>query len=159
MNCSEARKLIPLFSGDDLEAEEVGALESHLASCPRCREFLEACRADRDAVASLREQGPGPLGAEEFWAGVKAKLEPDIRKRRAHVVLHRTLRAVTAAAVLLIALTFLVRLAPEGPAPPPVRNVESVGTLREPVGLETDERSLEMEECELCIDTNRKFDF
>jgi len=162
MKCSEARKFIPLSAGGDLEQSEEKLLEEHLASCEKCRAFLDACKSDRGLVGALREQGPQPPEFEEFWAGLKEKLRPETSRRRAHLVLHRVLRVVTAAAVLLIVVTFLWHLEPETlnpPQPQPLPRVESVGDVREEMKLETQEQGLEMEECELCIDTNRKFDF
>lgn len=157
MNCSEARKLIPLSTTGDLEPDEAKLLEAHLASCQSCRVLLEACRADHRLIASLREKGPRPPEFGEFWTGLKKKLEPELRKRRARVVFHRVLRGVTAAAVLLIAVTFLVNF--ESEKPPVPAPVESYGTVHEEVNLEKNQQGLEFEECELCVETNREFDF
>jgi predicted anti-sigma-YlaC factor YlaD len=162
MKCTEARKMIPLYAGDDLEPHETSQLEEHLATCEKCRALLDACSKDRELLASLREKGPQPPDFTEFWAGLKEKLRPETRRRRAHLILHRVLRAVTAAAVLLIVVTFLWHLGPETQIPQrpiSVDRVESVGSSYEEAKLETEEQGLEMEECELCIDTNRKFDF
>ena len=162
MKCAEARKMIPLYAGDDLEPHETSQLEGHLATCGKCRAFLDACKSDCGLVGSLRGQGPQPPEFEEFWAGLKEKLRPETRRRRARLILHRVLRAVTAAAVLLIVVTFLWHLGPETQIPQrplSVDRVESVGSSYEEAKLETEDQGLEMEECELCIDTNRKFDF
>ena len=164
MKCSKAKKLITLHAGDDLDPEEAKLLEKHLFTCVKCRALLAACRTDRELVAALREQGPEPPAFGEFWTRLKVEIEPEVRKRKARVVLHRVLRGITAAAVLLIVVTFLASLGHENGVELPFEEStrELFGSLREEVNLEKAEkgqRGLELEECELCVDTNRKFDF
>jgi anti-sigma factor RsiW len=160
MNCSEVRKLIPLFAGGDLEPDESGRIEEHLASCKECSSFLDAFRADRELLGSLREKGPGPPVFGEFWSGLRRKLEPEVRRHRNRVFAHRVLRAVTAAAVLLIVVTFLVSFEEESPVrPPQPSKVELMGTLHEMVEPEKKQQGLELEECELCVDPARQYDF
>jgi predicted anti-sigma-YlaC factor YlaD len=160
MKCSEVRKLVPLCAGGDLEPDEAKLVQEHVASCENCRALLDACSADRKLVASLRGRGPQPPGFANFWARLREKLAPEIHRRRVRLVAHSVLRVVTTAAVLMIAVTFLWHLRPEAPVarPEPVM-VEPVGTLHEEVKLETKQQGLELEECELCVDTSRKFDF
>lgn len=162
MKCNEAKKLIPLSTTGDLEPAEASALDEHLASCETCRALLEACRADHALIASVREKGPRPPEPGEFWNGLKKKLEPELRKRRAHLLIHRVVRGITAAAVLLIAVTFLVNLNPEKPASLSPQVEKSVESVREECYTEKDQKNqqgLEFEECELCVEPNREFDF
>ncbi len=64
MTCSEARRLLPLFTGEDVSAEDAQALSRHLAGCPSCsreeaalRKALERVREARPEVdAALREE-------------------------------------------------------------------------------------------------------
>jgi predicted anti-sigma-YlaC factor YlaD len=168
MDCSEARKLITLKAGGDLEPGEAAELDTHLDTCEGCRALLAAYSADRGLLGSLREQGPEPPSHDEFWASLKTKLEPEVRKRRVHRVTLKVLRVVTAAAVLLIAVTFLVHIGYESPeiiAPPPgggrppVETTNTVGSAREEVTVEKDQPGLELEECELLADSNPQYDF
>jgi predicted anti-sigma-YlaC factor YlaD len=167
MNCSEAKKLITLKAGGDLDAAECGELDAHLETCASCRALLDAYRADRELLGSLRGKGPEPPSHDEFWAALKPKLEPEMRRRRVHLVTLRVLRAVTAAAVLLIAVTFLLHLGKETPntmnkptgrqTPVETRNV--TGTSHEEVTVEKNQPGLELEECELLADSNPQYDF
>jgi hypothetical protein len=48
MRCTHAEKLIPLFAGDDLPAQETDALRRHLKSCARCRRLAAEFEESRD---------------------------------------------------------------------------------------------------------------
>ncbi len=168
MNCSEAKKLITLRAGGDLDPGESRELDAHLETCETCRALLDAYRTDRELLGSLRGKGPEPPSHEEFWAALKPRLEPEVRRRRVHRVTLRVLRVVTAAAVLLIAVTFLLHLWDEAPkdiinggggSPPPVETTNTVGSAHEEVTVEKDQPGLELEECELLADSNPQYDF
>ena len=161
MNCSEARKLVTLYAGGELEADESAAVREHLASCVRCRALAEAFLGDRLLVASLREWGPGPPEAGEFWAALRERVEPEMRRRRVRALLHRTLHAASIAAVFVLTVTFLLDFGSDTgvtpPAPAPTAHV--AGTVREEVSIEGDFRALELEECDLAGDASPRFDF
>lgn len=168
MNCSEARKLITLKAGGDLDSGESRELDAHLERCETCRALLNAYSADRELLGSLRGKGPKPPSHEEFWAALKPKLEPEVHKRKVHRVTLRVLRAVTAAAVLLIAVTFLFHIVDENPtviAPPPggkkapIPTTNTVGSAHEEVNVDKGQPGLELEECELLADSNPQYDF
>lgn len=162
MNCKEAKKLLALAAGGDLEAREQEALDEHVACCESCCVLLESYRTDRELIGSLRRAGPEPPEFEQFWAGLKEKLNPELRKRRLHVVVHRVIRAVTVAAVLLIVLTFIWHLDTGGPTKvpkPPDPKKKVSGPFHEQVEPPGDGQELELEECELCVDSSRMFDF
>jgi anti-sigma factor RsiW len=168
MKCNEARKLITLKAGGDLDPGESGQLDTHLETCEQCRALLDAYCADLRLLGSMREKGPAPPSHEEFWAALKPRLEPEVRKRKVHRVTLRVLRAVTAAAVLLIAVTFLFHLGDKSPeiiVPPPgsgespTETTNTVGSAREEVTVEKDQPGLELEECELLADSNPQYDF
>lgn len=162
MNCAEAKKRITLLAGGDLEPDERALLETHVSSCEKCRALLEACRADLELVGSLREAGSETPSFDEFWGRLKNRLEPETRKRRSRILFHRVLRGVTAAAVLLIAVTFLVNLGHEDPVRPPQMPTEKhevVASPYEEAQTEQKHKGMELEECEVCSDTNRPYDF
>jgi len=48
MKCTHAEKLIPLFAGDDLSAQESDALRQHLESCANCRRLAAEFEESRD---------------------------------------------------------------------------------------------------------------
>jgi RNA polymerase sigma factor (sigma-70 family) len=51
MTCRKARKLLPLFAGDDLGPRRTQAVRAHVDACPACRRELEEIR---DALAHSR---------------------------------------------------------------------------------------------------------
>lgn len=73
MNCSRARKFLPLYAGADLSAEKARRLERHLARCANCRkesgEFRAALAGVR-AVADL-DTLDWPEGE---WKGLMARV-------------------------------------------------------------------------------------
>jgi hypothetical protein len=48
MNCTQIEKLIPLYSGGDLSAEEETAVREHLASCDQCAGIAGEYEESRD---------------------------------------------------------------------------------------------------------------
>jgi hypothetical protein len=53
MRCTHAKKLIPLFAGDDLPAREADALRRHLESCANCRRLAAEFEESRDWLLRL----------------------------------------------------------------------------------------------------------
>jgi anti-sigma factor RsiW len=51
MTCRKARKLMPLFAGDDLGPQRTQAVRAHVDTCPACRRELEELRT---ALARFR---------------------------------------------------------------------------------------------------------
>jgi len=157
MNCSDAKKLLTLFAGGDLEEAEFTRVNEHVASCPECGKLLASLRADRELVASLKSSGPEPPSFGEFWDGLSEKLAPEARRRLLRKYLHRAVRAATVAAVLLVAVVFLFHVGDDKKQP--VESSVEEGVIWIESQTENQQPGLELEECELCVDSNREYDF
>ncbi|MHC4597405.1 MAG: hypothetical protein ACYS47_00215 [Planctomycetota bacterium] len=107
MDCSEARKAIPLAVGGD-EPQDERELRSHLDACTACRGEWETYVRLRE---TLREAGagPAPVGDDEFLRGVyrRAWEDPNARTGVANG-LRWVLRASAAAAVVVSLVVALV---------------------------------------------------
>lgn len=60
MNCDAVRERLALWAGGDLPADELAAVDDHLAECPACRAEAEAWRADRERMIELAKMDAGP---------------------------------------------------------------------------------------------------
>jgi len=166
MDCRQARKLIPLGSGGDLEPEEQERLERHLMLCPDCSRLWKRYRQDRKSTALLRS----PVLAEDVRARLARRRRVLTRSRGMEVWMK-----VVAAACLAFALTlFLANLAfnrsgesppgDRGPAPlqPVTNTVEIPGGAYERVRVKggTDAARVRFERCNVleAADT-ASFDF
>lgn len=95
MLCSEALDCIMLFLDKELDSQNEALLKDHLKECEECRKEYELLRS---ILIKSSEIGKNP--PEELREGVMKKIRRDKRK-----TLFRTMSAVAAAAVLVIAVT------------------------------------------------------
>jgi len=127
MKCKKAGELLPLRLRNDLAAEELRALDEHLAACPACR-----ARADRmqEAVTRLRGAArhfepaiPTP-GAIEEMLPERGDLRPSMPWLRAAVL---TVVVVVGATVFHVVRSWLEeRVFADGPQVPAARQVRVV---------------------------------
>ena len=107
MNCDRARKLLPLFAGEDLDAKDSGAVEEHVARCPECRAFSEELSG---SLAWLRSAGAPPASEAEY-AEMRRRVWRRVGERgsAAQPAFLQWRKAAFAAAVVLTAIvgTFL----------------------------------------------------
>jgi hypothetical protein len=139
MSCRRWEEDLALWVGDDLEAERIPALESHLVTCGDCRELHELLLQSREALRA-------PSGLEEALDRLGTDLQAGVM---AGVAAER--RRATAAPWLLLAAALLLAfgalwLWPQGeppsevvvtermsPAPPaPVGHLESLPAEESP---------------------------
>jgi hypothetical protein len=107
MNCGRARTNVALWAGGDLDDQESGQLERHLAVCPQCRDYrtriagsLQALREPQGILADNLYDSVWPKVASRL----AVKSQADARRAER---LNRWLPVAAAAAVCLavIALT------------------------------------------------------
>ncbi len=112
MTCPEWEARIALAVEGDTPA---GAVEAHLAVCPRCREFAEGLRASRAAFKELRDEAvdDAVLDAIRSRAMAAIAAAPPSRRVRWWWLLPPAAAAAAAAAILLMGM---VRV-PEPPRP------------------------------------------
>jgi anti-sigma factor RsiW len=123
MTCRKARKLMPLFAGDDLGPRRTQAVRAHVDACPACRRELEELRAAlaRFKAAAMDESVPD--WSEDEWKALMARAAGGTRrdgeKKRAwggHVLVPRWAAASALGALIgLVVLSVLFR----GPGPGP----------------------------------------
>lgn len=115
MKCRKTRKLLGEYIDGSLDSESAEALEAHVSSCDRCTRELEALRAYREKLASLRD-AKAPTG---FLIGVKNSIEAaekESPKREAFFSSPRIkvpLELAGALAVVLIAVVIFRNVSPQ----------------------------------------------
>lgn len=77
MNCRDVEKLIPLYTGGELNPAEVAGVRRHIESCERCREVVAEFAESR---AWLRE-----LGVPAFDEAIFDNLRAAVREETARV--------------------------------------------------------------------------
>jgi anti-sigma factor RsiW len=76
MTCRKAKKLIPLYAGDDLRPRLARAVRVHIDACPACRRELEDYRL---ALARLKAAAGAegvPDWGESEWKALMARIRP-----------------------------------------------------------------------------------
>ena len=118
MNCRNAKSLLPLFVGRDLDAGVERDVKEHVAACDRCRELERELSSSRAWLASER-----PPFAEEDTSAMRRGVWREIEARRKSEGAFRPGRLVFAggvalAAALVTALWLRPRTGPSVAGPP-----------------------------------------
>lgn len=169
MDCKRVRQILPLYAGCDIDDQQAEILREHIASCARCAKLLESYRANIALLATLGKE-EAPAGTfENFYADLREKIVccGALALQRRKRILVSALRAVTVAAVILIALFIWLTAEqqqerPEQTLPsaqPDVVRVETVQQITEEVLVPRKINGFEMEECELLSESSRSSDF
>lgn len=110
MNCSRARKWIPLHAGADLAARKAGRLERHLQKCATCRAEFKEHRAALDAVraAAGREALDWPEGEWKTLMARATSGRPGSNRFSPLVAFPKKAWAYGLAALLLLGITALI---------------------------------------------------
>lgn len=102
MNCADWSEKLHARAEDHLDADESRALDTHLASCARCREQLAGFRRLLARTAEL-EQGLSP--PHDLWPAIAAQLPSTLSRRKtAHWL--APLAAAAGIALLFAALSW-----------------------------------------------------
>ena len=78
MNCTRFADIVAAYVDGQLAGPEVAAAQTHLDTCPRCRELADECRAVRDLVRDRKALVPLPEG---LWPRTLARIDVMIRGR------------------------------------------------------------------------------
>jgi hypothetical protein len=108
MNCPEVRAHLPGLLYDDLNPDEVAAVEHHLTTCPACRRERDALERVRQALAAV----PAPAVQIDLPRLYRQAAELHARRARRWRRAALTLGAV--AALLLFAVLLRLRVGLEG---------------------------------------------
>ena len=72
--CRDVRDLIDLFVSDDLEPWEADAVRLHMGRCEACRAEADACRRQRERLASLSSSQAPSQVPPFFWQGIQREI-------------------------------------------------------------------------------------
>ncbi len=112
MSHDEFQSLLGAYALDALDADEMAAIEAHLAECPRCRSEVAAHRNTASLLATAGGEAPAPV-----WDRIAAELALDasppseLRLEPAKVVPIPVLRRVALPAVAALATAAAVAAA------------------------------------------------
>jgi len=134
MNCSGARKWIPLYAGADLSVRKNRRLEKHLEKCASCGREIEELRAALDGVRAVasRESIDWP---EAEWRGLMARVKskrPEARPVSPFGAIPRKAWAYGLAIVLVVGIAALILRSIFRPAAAPLLSEIMTATPAQP---------------------------
>ncbi|MDD4858321.1 MAG: zf-HC2 domain-containing protein [Candidatus Krumholzibacteria bacterium] len=97
MSCDQIEQFLPRYMENDLSEDDRRMIESHLASCAKCRRSLEAFAALEESLTSLKTAVPS-------WRTADERLSLIFGPERERSVAARVLNAPFAAGLSFIAL-------------------------------------------------------
>jgi hypothetical protein len=78
MTCRKAKKLIPLYVGDDLRPRLMTAVRAHVDSCPVCWKELEEYRESFSRFKAAAKAESVPDWSEGEWRALAARFRPAV---------------------------------------------------------------------------------
>ena len=82
MNCKDMNKLFTAYLDDEVTLGEREQIQTHLSTCPHCREELEALAATQSRLRqALKVMAAGVTSSAQAWAGLRQRLEAEERSR------------------------------------------------------------------------------
>jgi len=118
MTCRKAKKLMPLYAGDDLLTRLMTAVRVHVDSCPACRKELTEYRESLSRLKAAAKAENVPDWSEGEWRALTDRFRPADpgEKRPAFLARPRWAAASVLGAFLgLIVLAVLFRGPMDGP--------------------------------------------
>ncbi|MBX3243474.1 MAG: zf-HC2 domain-containing protein [Acidobacteria bacterium] len=76
MKCRDLQYELPLYADDDLSAEETDVLNTHLQSCPLCRQKLADIHDMRSSLRTMKAPSMPRVRLESLRSAVLAELSP-----------------------------------------------------------------------------------
>ncbi|MBE3125696.1 MAG: zf-HC2 domain-containing protein [Acidobacteria bacterium] len=142
MTCRKAKKLIPLYAGDDLRPRLMTAVRAHVDACPSCRKELGEYE---QALTRLKEAAKAesvPDWSEGEWRALAARFKPAApeKQKPAFLARPRWAAASVLGAFLGLAVLSLVfkdgNLGPRGTSPADEPSVVSLTLVSQETGLQ-----------------------
>lgn len=78
MTCRKAKKLLPLFAGDDLRPRLTAAVRAHVDSCPSCWKELAEYRESLSRLKAAAKAESVPDWSEGEWRALTARFRPAV---------------------------------------------------------------------------------
>jgi anti-sigma factor RsiW len=127
-DCRQAKAEIALKAGGDaVDPSQSGVLESHLAECSACRNYLADMAASLESLQVCATEFPPPIKMRSLWPQIASQLPPTRLRRvttRFNLWVPTAAMAAACAAMILVTIVQLERVVPYRPiATPPLRNV------------------------------------
>ncbi|MBE3112850.1 MAG: hypothetical protein IMZ46_20455 [Acidobacteria bacterium] len=142
MTCRKAKKLIPLYAGDDLRPRLSAAVRTYIDACPSCRKELGEYRQALTRLKAAAKAESVPDWSEGEWGALAARFKPaaDATKRPAFLARPRWAAASVLGAFLGLAVLSLVfkdgNLGPRGTSPAGEPSVVSLTLVSQETGLQ-----------------------
>jgi anti-sigma factor RsiW len=142
MICRKAKKLIPLYAGDDLRQRLTAAVRAHVDSCPSCRKELAEYRESLSRLKAAAKAESVPDWNEGEWRALAARFKPAAPATRhpAYLARPRWAAASVLGALLGLAVLSLVfkdgNLGPRGTSPAGEPSVVSLTLVSRETGLQ-----------------------
>ena len=76
MTCPKAKKLMPLYAGDDLRPRLLAAVQAHVDSCPSCWKELTEYRESLSRLKAAAKAENVPDWSEGEWRALAARFKP-----------------------------------------------------------------------------------
>ena len=76
MTCRKAKKLMPLYAGDDLRPRLMTAVRIHVDSCPSCWKELAEYRESLSRLKAAAKAESVPDWSEGEWRALAARFKP-----------------------------------------------------------------------------------
>jgi len=108
MNCTQAKRLIQLHVGDDLNFAETQLLNSHLIQCSSCQQQHSSMRRSMTALYSLRDAAPEP--APSVWPSISSTILGQATRDRSFRRFNVQVAAVSVCSLLLAVVTIVQTL-------------------------------------------------
>lgn len=142
MTCRKAKKLIPLYAGDDLRPRLGAAVRAHVDSCPACRKELGEYGQALTRLKTAAKAESISDWSEGEWRALAARFKPAAPATRRPAFLARPQWAAASVlgAFLGLAVLSLVfkdgNLGPRGTSPAGELSVVSLTLVSQETGLQ-----------------------
>ena len=114
MTCRKAKKLIPLYAGDDLRPRLLAAVRAHVDSCPACRKELGEYRQVLTRLKAAAKAESVPDWSEGEWQALAARFKPTAPEEKRPAFLARPRWAAASVLGAFLGLTVLTMLFKDG---------------------------------------------
>jgi len=125
MTCRKAKKLMPLYAGDDLRPRLMAAVRAHVDSCPACWKELEEYRESLSRLKAAAKAESVPDWSEGEWRVLAARFKPSVPTTARPGFLARPRWAAASVLGAFLGLTVLTMLFKDGNLGP--RKTSSAG--------------------------------
>jgi anti-sigma factor RsiW len=114
MTCRKAKKLIPLYTGDDLRTRLITAVRAHVDSCPACWKELTEYRESLSRLKAAAKAESVPDWSEGEWRALAARFRPAATATRRPAFLAQPRWAAASVLGVFLGLAVLTMLFKDG---------------------------------------------